>query len=136
MASCTAIDAVMGGMGMACTTLSNTAKNCAADCLNPFNWAGGKKFKAAKAGGKKPPHSRGGPPRDPRTSNYLPDPDALGYPHTTLGTRQGRKGPYTQGATFDKDGNFLGRTDVTNHGRPNEHTNPHWHPAKGPNSTW
>lgn len=65
VASCTAIDAVMGGMGMACTTLSNTAKNCAADCLNPFNWAGGKKFKAAKGGGYKPPKTP--------TSNKLPN---------------------------------------------------------------
>lgn len=44
-----------------------------------------------------------------------------------------RKGSYTQGATFDKDGKFKGRTDVTDHGR-GDHANPHWHPAKGPNS--
>ena len=75
---------------------------------------------------------KGGPPRDPKTANYLPYPDAVG-PHTTLGTRSGRNGDYTQGATFDRNGRFLGRTDVTNHGR-GDHTNPHWHPAVGPNS--
>jgi hypothetical protein len=77
--------------------------------------------------------SRGGPPRQSGTGNYLPDPNASG-PHTTLGTRVGSDGkPYTQGATFDKDGNFVGRTDVTNHGR-SDHPKPHFHPAKGPAS--
>ena len=47
--------------------------------------------------------------------------------------RTGRNGDYLQGATFDSNGKFLGRTDVTNHGRM-DHTNPHWHPALGPNS--
>lgn len=72
-------------------------------------------------------------PRD-EPGNYLKDDDAVG-PHTVLGKRKGRKGEYTQGATFDKDGNFLGRTDVTDHGRPSQHPdNPHFHPATGPNS--
>jgi RHS repeat-associated protein len=70
-------------------------------------------------------------PRD-KQGNYLPDPKAQGA-HTTLGTRQGRNGDYVQGATFDKAGNFKGRTDVTNHGR-GDHSNPHFHPANGPNS--
>ena len=76
---------------------------------------------------------RGGPPRDAKTGNYLPDLDAQG-PHTTLGTRtsKGTGKKYTQGATFDKDGNFVGRIDVTNH-RRKDHPNPHWHPAIGPN---
>jgi len=76
--------------------------------------------------------SKGGPPRDPKTTDYLPLPDAVG-PHTTLGTRSGRSGTYTQGATFDANGRFLGRTDVTNHGR-RDHVSPHFHPALGPNS--
>lgn len=77
--------------------------------------------------------SRGGPPRDAQ-GNYLPDADAQG-PHTTLGTRTSSKtgDPYTQGATFDKNGKFVGRTDVTSHGR-GDHPNPHYHPAKGPAS--
>jgi hypothetical protein len=82
--------------------------------------------------GAKAPFGKGGPPRDPKTANYLPLPGAEGA-HTTLGTRSGRNGDYTQGATFDSQGKFSGRTDVTNHGRA-DHTNPHWHPAVGPNS--
>ena len=71
----------------------------------------------------------------PRAQNgdYLPDPQATG-PHSTLGTRVGKDGnPYTQGATFDGNGRFQGRTDVTNHGR-RDHPCPHFHPATSPNS--
>jgi len=72
-------------------------------------------------------------PRDP-AGNYTPHPDAEG-PHSTLGTRVGHDGvPYTQGATFGANGEFKGRTDVTNHGRA-DHANPHFHPATGPAST-
>ena len=71
-------------------------------------------------------------PRD-KAGNYLPHPEAQG-PHTVTGTRTGTDGvPYTQGATFDEKGNFTGRTDVTDHGR-GDHANPHFHPAKSPNS--
>ena len=70
-------------------------------------------------------------PRD-GSGNYLPHPEAEG-PHTTLGTRDGSNGPYTQGATFNEKGEFKGRTDVTDHGRA-DHENPHFHPATGPNS--
>jgi len=91
--------------------------------------------KSARVGGA----SASGEPRGtlPRTANgdYLPDPNATG-PHTTLGTRvrpQGPEPPYTQGATFDRNGNFLGRTDVTNHARP-DHVSPHFHPATSPSS--
>jgi len=65
-------------------------------------------------------------PRD-KSGNYLPDADADGA-HTTLGTRQGNNGDYTQGATFDNTGQFTGRTDVTDHGRK-DHDSPHVHPA-------
>ena len=90
---------------------------------------------AAKGGGGSGggEFSRGGPPRESGTGDYLPDPDATGA-HSTRGTRVGSDGePYTQGATFDEDGNFVGRTDVTDHGRA-DHPNPHFHPATGPNS--
>ena len=40
---------------------------------------------------------------------------------------------YIDGATFDGQGKFTGRTDVTDHGR-GDHFNPHYHPATGPNS--
>lgn len=73
-------------------------------------------------------------PKD-KSGNYLPDPKATGS-HTTLGEREGRNGGnYTQGATFDENGKFKGRTDVTDHGRPHDHENPHWHPAIGPDQT-
>jgi RHS repeat-associated protein len=75
---------------------------------------------------------KGGPSRDPKTANYLPDPAAEGSAHTTLGTKQGRYETYTQGATFENK-EFKGRTDVTNHGRY-DHPNPHYHPATSPNS--
>ncbi|MBS0272763.1 MAG: hypothetical protein JSR85_09025 [Proteobacteria bacterium] len=75
---------------------------------------------------------KGGPPRDPSTANYLPDPTAEG-PHTTLGIQQSRKEPYIQEATFNEKGEFKGRTDVTDHGR-RDHPNPHYHPATSPNS--
>jgi hypothetical protein len=55
----------------------------------------------------------------PRAANgdYLPDPAAIG-PHTRLGVATSRKvGLNRQGATFDGNGRFLGRTDVTSHGR-------------------
>ncbi|MBA3603241.1 MAG: RHS repeat-associated core domain-containing protein [Parachlamydiaceae bacterium] len=83
---------------------------------------------------KKANNVKGGPPRDPLTSDYLPNSAAAGNPHTTFGTRQSTNtGPYRQGATFDANGDFKGRTDVTNHGR-GDHPNPHYHPATGPNS--
>ena len=75
----------------------------------------------------------GGPPRDQVTGNYLPDPAAEGAIHTTLGVKKGRFGSYLQGATFDENGKFEGRTDVTNHDR-GDHPNPHFHPQTGPNS--
>jgi len=70
-------------------------------------------------------------PRD-KAGNHLPDPTAEGA-HTTLGTRVSSETgqPYRQGATFDAQGQFRGRTDVTNHGRA-DHPNPHFHPATGP----
>ena len=76
--------------------------------------------------------TKGGPPRDSKTADYLPDPAAEGNPHTTLGIREGSSGPYMQGATFESSGKFKGRTDVTTHGR-GDHPNPHFHPATSSN---
>lgn len=71
-------------------------------------------------------------PRDDQ-GNYLSDPDASGG-HTTLGERKGHDGvTYTQGATFDENGEFQGRTDVHDHSR-GDHPNPHFHEATGTNS--
>lgn len=85
------------------------------------------------------PINSGNTPRStlPRAPNgdYLPHPGAQG-PHTTLGTRTGHDGvPYTQGATFDAAGRFVGRTDVTSHPSIRKpHPDPHFHPATSPNS--
>ena len=85
-------------------------------------------------------HNAGCTPRStlPRAENgdYLPNPEATG-PHTNLGTRvrpTGPEAPYPQGSTFDGNGVFQGRTDVTDHGLPDTHPNPHFHPATGGNS--
>ena len=73
-------------------------------------------------------------PRNPKKPSqadpHAPDPASAGYPHTTVGTRTDPKAspaPYKQGITYDANGNPVGRTDVTNHGR-GDHPNPHWHP--------
>ena len=84
--------------------------------------------------GKNPP--KGDLPRGPG-GDYLSQPGAVG-PHSTFGTRLGSDGIfYRQGATFDGNGIFRGRTDVTDHGSPQRpgHVSPHHHPATGPAST-
>jgi RHS repeat-associated protein len=94
---------------------------------------GGGVGSSGSSGGGGDSIGRGGPPRDPSTGNYTPSPSSEGAAHTTLGTRTGSDGEqYSQGATFDRNGKFAGRTDVTDHGR-SDHSNPHFHPAAGPN---
>ncbi|MEV8577403.1 RHS repeat-associated core domain-containing protein, partial [Elizabethkingia anophelis] len=53
----------------------------------------------------------------------LPDAEALAQ----LGTKQGRKGNYTQAREFDKNGKPVRDIDFTDHGRPQNHANPHQH---------
>ena len=70
----------------------------------------------------------------PRMENgdFLPDPKAGNNPHSVLGERPSSSvdhKPYRQGATFGYNKEFLGRTDVSDHGRPSDHPNPHFHPA-------
>ncbi|MGE3966565.1 MAG: polymorphic toxin-type HINT domain-containing protein [Planctomycetota bacterium] len=70
------------------------------------------------------------PKKPTQADPHAPLPEAEGVPHTVVGTRTDPKRspePYRQGITYDKDGNPVGRTDVTNHGR-GDHDNPHWHP--------
>ncbi|WNN53255.1 RHS repeat-associated core domain-containing protein [Hafnia alvei] len=82
-------------------------------------------------GGNKNPHGTYRPdrplPRD-KNGNPIPDVDA---PHTQLGTKSGRKGAYTQAREWgrDENGNLIPKRgiDFTDHGRPNEHPNPHQH---------
>jgi RHS repeat-associated protein len=70
-------------------------------------------------------------PRDDRTKEPVPESDT---PHTELGTQQGRKGPYPQAREFDENGKPVRDIDFTDHGRPQNHPNPHQHIHK-PNPT-
>jgi RHS repeat-associated protein len=70
-----------------------------------------------------------------QTGKPAKDKEATG-PHTTLGTKEGRKDTYTQGAEFDGDGNLVKRIDYTDHGRPQNHTNPHQHSWFGDQGGW
>ena len=70
-------------------------------------------------------------PRDPRTKEPVPETDA---PHTELGTKNGIKGKYPQAREFDVQGRPVKDIDFTDHGRPQNHPNPHEHKWK-PNST-
>jgi len=69
-------------------------------------------------------------PRDPKTKEPVPDVKA---PHTQLGTKEGRKGPYPQAREFDAQGKPVRDIDFTDHGR-RDHTNPHQH-RYGPGQT-
>ncbi|MEJ2046412.1 MAG: hypothetical protein P8X74_23725 [Reinekea sp.] len=62
-------------------------------------------------------------PRD-KHGNPIPDSDA---PHTQLGTKKGRNGDYTQAREFDGNGKPVRDIDFTDHGRPQNHPNPHQH---------
>ncbi len=82
--------------------------------------------KKVKGQGKDNAPNSGGPPRD-KQGNYLPDPTAVGS-HSTIDIKEGRAGPYVQGATYDDSGKFTRRTNVTDHGR-RDHVKPHYHNA-------
>nr|NGX37493.1 tRNA(Glu)-specific nuclease WapA [Chlamydiota bacterium] len=62
---------------------------------------------------------------------HITDTDA---PHTQLGTKEGRKEKYPQAREFDENGNPVRDIDFTDHGRPQNHPNPHQHEHK-PNPT-
>lgn len=53
------------------------------------------------------------------------------YPHTQIATKEGRKGDYLQGREwgYDKNGKIELKRDIdfTDHGRPQNHPNPHQH---------
>jgi RHS repeat-associated protein len=65
----------------------------------------------------------------PLTDDGVPIP-ATDAPHTELGTRDGRKGKYPQAREFDKNGKPVRDIDFTDHGKPQQHTNPHQHRPK------
>ncbi len=62
----------------------------------------------------------------PRDKHGNPVPDT-NLPHTQLGTKKGRKGNYTQAREFDANGKPVRDIDFTDHGRPENHPNPHQH---------
>lgn len=71
------------------------------------------------------------PPRTlPRDQHGNPIPDT-NVPHTQLGTKEGRNGDYTQAREwgYDENGNLVPKRDIdfTDHGRPNDHPDPHQH---------
>ncbi|MEU7584242.1 RHS repeat-associated core domain-containing protein [Streptomyces sp. NPDC041068] len=76
------------------------------------------------------PYGQGFPdrklPRD-KHGNPAPDPAAEGYPHTQLGIKPGRRDRYAQAREFDADGQPVRDIDFTDHGRPQNHDNPHQH---------
>jgi len=64
-------------------------------------------------------------PRHPiKKGEPLPD---VNVPHTQLGMRDGRKGKYAQAREFDVQGKPLRDIDFTDHGRSQNHPNPHQH---------
>ncbi|WDZ74299.1 hypothetical protein PWW31_29230 [Vibrio harveyi] len=66
----------------------------------------------------------------PRTEHGVPVPDS-DLPHTQLGVKKGRKGAYTQAREwgYDLNGKLEPKRDIdfTDHGRPQNHPNPHQH---------
>ncbi|MEE4305524.1 hypothetical protein V2J60_01760 [Pseudomonas alliivorans] len=66
-------------------------------------------------------------PRD-KHGNHIPDSDV---PHTQLGNKKGRRGDYRQAREWrdDEAGALVPSRDIdfTDHGRPENHTNPHQH---------
>ena len=81
---------------------------------------GGNAAKGGKPGSYRPDRAL---PRD-KHGNPIPDSDA---PHTQLGTKRGRNGDYTQAREFDANGKPVRDIDFTDHGRPQNHPNPHQH---------
>lgn len=76
---------------------------------------------------KKRPEDVYGPDRElPRDKYGNPIPDA-DVPHTQLGKEPGRNGKYTQAREFDEKGRPVRDIDFTDHGRPQNHPNPHQH---------
>jgi len=57
----------------------------------------------------------------------IPDAEAAGTAHTQLGRQEGRNGSYPQAWEFDQNGKPVRDIDFTDHGRPQNHVNPHQH---------
>lgn len=68
------------------------------------------------------PRNKDGTPR--------PDSEAQNTSHTQLGTKKGRNGDYRQAREFNEQNKPVRDIDFTDHGRPQNHTNPHQHEYK------
>jgi len=70
------------------------------------------------------------PPRRDTNGKSIPDPEAQGS-HSQLGTRtsqsQAGNPRYREVVEFDENGNPVRYIDFTDHGRPQNHTDPHQH---------
>jgi RHS repeat-associated protein len=83
----------------------------------------------AGAAPKYAPTGEGGKPLElPNGPSGEPVPSSMS-PHTQIGTKEGSKGPYIQTRTWGENGQQGRRTDWTDHGRPDTHSNPHDHPV-------
>jgi RHS repeat-associated protein len=98
--------------------------------IDPWGWATSKPCdnnisRTKKAAGSYRPNRT--LPRD-KHGNPVPDADV---PHTQLGTKSGRNGDYTQAREwgYDSNGRLVLKRDIdfTDHGRPQNHPNPHQH---------
>ena len=97
----------------------------------------GKWFKRADDTAPCPPPKRkltdplpANPKKPSQADPHAPDPDATG-PHTVIGTRTNPKKspePYREAITYDEFGDPVGMTHLSDHGRPWDHENPHYHP--------
>ncbi|MEW8660623.1 MAG: RHS repeat-associated core domain-containing protein [Candidatus Thiodiazotropha endolucinida] len=128
--ACIGVAAVMDAATGSCD-LKNSAKDCALDCLLPWNWFKfGNKF-GAKAGGASKGTKGSNKPvvpdeywinkRSPnqvtpgtRTTNDYAKPSSAG-------------GTYHSTTHYDQFGRRTGQTHRTTHGRPDSHPNPHHH---------
>lgn len=54
-------------------------------------------------------------------------PEGKGIAHTQLGEKKSSKGTYNQAREFDANGKAVADFDFTDHGRPQNHPNPHKH---------
>ena len=63
----------------------------------------------------------------PRNEHGVPIPSSPA-PHTQIGEQTGRRGSYRQTREWGADGEMVRDIDWTDHGRPQNHTNPHEHP--------
>jgi len=64
---------------------------------------------------------------DPRTGGPVIDGEAQGTWHTQLGRRTGSNGTYPKRRTITEDGKVEKEVEHTDHGRPQNHPNPHQH---------